>query len=252
MSVAVMTRRRALAAIGATSLGLGALLSSTPVEALCASPTIRWGLHARFALSRPRGSALAAVRGSGPMTVIENLDAVRLVGAGATPHALAAEEVAEGVTLLRIPADLAPGRYALRGIGTTETTLEITDVAMPAVAALRSRGLRRERARASSAGGVEDGTERLVLHLAGTVPVEGMVIAHWTQDGAPASTWGAIEREVPPRPSIVPTRYLAILASVGRCAGHGRFPPPGTSVTFRYVDAFGQIGPESRTARVPR
>jgi pimeloyl-ACP methyl ester carboxylesterase len=61
MSVTVMTRRRALAAIGAASLSVG--LSSASVEALCASPTIRWGFRGRFALSRPRGSALAAVRG---------------------------------------------------------------------------------------------------------------------------------------------------------------------------------------------
>jgi hypothetical protein len=150
MSVTVMTRRRALAAIGAASLSVG--LSSASVEALCASPTIRWGFRGRFALSRPRGSALAAVRGSGPMTIIEDLDAVRLVGAGETPHPLSAEEVAESLTLLRIPADLAPGRYALRGVGTTETMMEITDVAMPAVGALRSHGLHRERARASASG----------------------------------------------------------------------------------------------------
>ncbi|MBN8615923.1 MAG: hypothetical protein J0L92_35350, partial [Deltaproteobacteria bacterium] len=101
-------------------------------------------------------------------------------------------------------------------------------------------------------GGVDAGTERLVLRLSGTVPVDGLVIAEWTEDGAPASTWGSIEREGLPQPSIVPARYHASLASVDRCSGHGRFPPPGTSVTFRYVDAFGQIGPVSRATRVPR
>jgi hypothetical protein len=185
---------------------------------------------------------------------IEDLDAVRLVGAGETPHPLSAEEVAESLTLLRIPADLAPGRYALRGVGTTETMMEITDVAMPAVGALRSHGLHRERARASASGlgGVHDGTERLVLRLAGTVPVDGLVIAEWTEDGAPESTWGSIQREVSPQPTVAPARYLASLASVGRCAGHGRFPPPGASVTFRYLDALGQLGPVSRPTRVPR
>ncbi len=239
-----MTRRELLGTLGAVGLSVGAGLSSSPVSALCASAEERWGFHGRFVLARPRGSGFVLVHDSSPMTIVPDLSAVRLVGAGQTPHLLAREDVNDSVVVLRTAADLAPGTYALRGVGRTEATIEITDVALPAVGAPRTRPLRRERSSEMGSRGRTMSAERLVLDLTGTVPVGAVVVAAWTHDGEAGTTWAAVNTST--------GHPEATLASVGRCSGHGNFPPVGASITVRYIDAFGQVGPPSRALRVPR
>lgn len=239
-----MTRRELLGTLGAMSLAVGVGLSSSPVSALCASSDDRWGIHGRFALARPRGSGFVLVHDSIPMTIVPDLGAVRLVGAGQTPHLLTREDVNDSVVVLRTATDLAPGAYALRGVGRTEAAIEITDAALPALGAPRTRPLRRERSSEMGSRGRTMSAERLVLDLAGTVPVGAVVVAAWTHEGEAGTTWGAVNTSSG-HPEVT-------LASVGRCSGHGTFPPVGASITVRYVDAFGQIGAPSRTLRVPR
>lgn len=41
-----------------------------------------------------------------------------------------------------------------------------------------------------------------------------------------------------------------IVVELGRCAGHGSFPPPRARVTLRWLDALGQLSAPSRPAPV--
>lgn len=219
------------------------LLSTQPLAALCAGGSDRWIVRSGSPVVRPRGSGFLVVRSDEPGTHVASLETVRLVGAGQTPHVLAREELGRDLVVLRIPAEIPGGHYTLRGVGPTETSIELVEAPIETLPAPRGPSLRRRRSREGGPRGMTL-TDALVVSLAGTPPDRALVVAQWTEDGAEASTWGTIER--------TSGRTTATLAYVGRCSGHGRFPPDGVQITVRYVDALGQIGTPSRALRVPR
>jgi hypothetical protein len=84
----------------------------------------------------------------------------------------------------------------------------------------------------------------LTLELRSGAPTGAIAIAEWTAEGETARTWGVISATAP--------RPTAILAAVGHCSGHGRFPPEGARVTVRVLDLYAQLSAPSRVLRAPR
>jgi hypothetical protein len=215
-------------------LGLAAALllaSASPVRALCALP--RFELRVVSSLRDPRPSAAGivveiatSVRGDSFEAVAARLDRARLVGPDQTPHVLVAETITPEVVVLRPEAALPPGVYALRG--TTESEVEVTLVDQPLPAPPAAPRIRALRDRTERAGPIGTG-RTLVAALVGDPPAGArMLVASWqSADGEATSTAGHVGSPV-------------ALASVGRCAGHGRFPARGARVTLQWLDAFGQ------------
>ena len=194
--------------------------------------------------TRPAAAGLVLVRQDGPSPVaVADVSAVRMIGRGQTPFSFAVEELTPDVLALRPTAPLQPGRYELRGISSGPMPVELVDAPIaapppPAVVALR-------RSRSTEGRGPRSVTSSaLTLELRDGAPTGAIAIAEWTQEGETARTWGEISATAP--------RPTAILASVGRCSGHGRFPPEGVGVTVRVLDLYAQLSAPSRVLRAPR
>lgn len=230
--------RRALATSALTLAPAGL------ARALCAGRDHVFALHGPITTLRPCAAGFVLVgEDDSSGAAARDVTAVRLVGPGQTPHPFAIEELASDVLALRPSRPLPPGRYELRGLSIDPMALELVEAPIaappaPAVVALRrSRSTERgsRRSLASSA---------LTLELREGAPTGAIALAEWTQDGQVAQTWGVINATSP--------RPTAILASIGHCSGHGRFPPEGARVTVRVLDLYAQLSAPSRTLRAPR
>jgi hypothetical protein len=175
---------------------------------------------------------------------VSDLNAVRMVGPGQTPFSFTVEEITPDVLALRPSTPLAPGRYVLRGVSSDPITVELIDTPLPPLAA--PAVVRPRRNRRTERGGLDRTYESasLTLELSNGAPTHAIAIAEWTQEGESVRTWGLISATAP--------RPTAILASIGRCSGHGRFPPAGARVSVRVLDLNAQLSPPSRVLRAPR
>ena len=229
---------------------LALVLSPGPARALCAAAQAHLELLLGPSGPRPRAAGFLVVREQGPRgaRVLADLAQVRLVGPGQRPIRLDQDEVASGLWVLRPVALPAVARHELRGLVGDPLSLDLVDVAVTAPGRPRVRRLRYEvperRGPEASGLGLESGESRtLRLELAAPAPARGVAVLEWTEDGEVASTWGRISSDSA-RPS-------AAVASVGRCSGHGRFPPHGARVTVRVIDTLGQISQPTRPMRAP-
>jgi len=239
-----------LLSAGAIAL-LALVLSPVSARALCAVAQEHLELLLGPSGPRPRSAGFLVVREQGPRgaRVLADLAQARLVGPGQRPIRLENDEVASGLWVLRPVALPAVARHELRGLVGDPLPLELVDVAVTAPPRPRVRRLRYEvpdQGLAVTGPGLESGARdarTLRLELAAPVPARAVAVLEWTEDGEVASTWGRISSDS--------RGASAAVASVGRCSGHGRFPPRGARVTVRVVDTLGQISPPTRPMRAP-
>lgn len=241
LDAASMRRLATIAICSAAALAVALALAPGRVRAVCAAPQEHLELLLGPSGPRPRAGGFLVVRDQGPRGArgVTDVAQLRLVGPGQRPVRLDADEVVPGVWAMRPVALPAVGRHELRGLVGDALSLELAD--LPVAAAARPRVRRLHIERQTMGPGFESRTLR--LELVAPAPARGVAVVEWTEDGEPASTWGRISSDAP-RPD-------AAIASVGRCAGHGRFPPRGARLTVRVIDTLGQISEPARPARAP-
>lgn len=235
--------RRTLLRRGLAASAL-ALAPTGLARALCAGIDPTFALHGGVATTRPCGAGLVLLSQDAPSRMsARDVAAIRLVGPGQTPHAFVVEELCADLLALRPAAPLAAGRYELRGISNEPIPVELVDAPLTPPAPPAVLSLRRSRSTERGAGRSIT-SSALTLELRHGAPTGAIAIAEWMQEGQSARTWGIVGATAP-RPS-------AILASIGRCSGHGRFPPAGAGVTVRLLDVHAQLSAASRPLRAPR
>jgi hypothetical protein len=238
-----MRRRDWILGSAAASLLVAGARSSV-VHALCVAPRFERWVHGAIGASRPASAGFVVVEGTETAAVtVGELATLRLVSAGGMEIAFASQPIAESIAALRPEVPAPPGRYSLRGFRSEQPiSIELTAVPLTPPSPPRVGALHHQRTVYSGRGRpMTSGSLRLDVDA--SVPVGTMLIARWIEESVPRDTWGIVTEDG--------SRRVALLAAIGRCSGHGRFPPQGIAITIHTLDVFGQLSAGSTPVRVP-